>query len=231
MRIMVGCPVFKREWVLPHWFDAVETAFREVGVDPEYAFVTTAGDEPTIDCVYSHARKLITTMVPQDREQDCRDWGTARYHEMVGLRNALLAMVRDENPDLFLSLDSDILIQRNLMVNLLESVQQFDAVGGLAHMVEEEYATCPSWGTSGTSGELIRRDSNGVHRVDIIMAIKLMQPQAYRVDYQYNEYGEDIGWSKHCAEQGLILGFDGRLTNKHVMSRDALNKIDPRCCY
>jgi len=230
---MVGCPVFQRDWILPSWFEAVEKAFSGFDTDPEYAFVTTLGDDLTIKCVYENTvgRNLTTTSVDQERDWDQRDWSAVRYHEMVRLRNALLRMVRKEKPDLFLSLDSDILIHPKLMWNLLESIEQFDAVGGLAHMISQTTITCPSWWMWGTSNELLRKDSNGVHRVDIIMALKLMSPKAYNVDYTFNTLGEDLGWSKNCAEHGVILGFDGRITNKHVMCREELSIVDPRCGY
>lgn len=230
---MVGCPVFQRDWILPYWFDRVETAFAEVNIEPEYAFVLTLGDDLTAKCVSENSagRNLVTTLVDQERDWDKRDWCAVRYHEMARLRNALLRMVRTEKPALFLSLDSDILVQHGLMSNLLESIDKFDAVGGLTHMISMTTATCPSWGTFGQAGELIRKDSEGVHRVDIIMALKLMTPKAYNVDYKFHELGEDLGWCRNCQEQGVVLGFDGRLTNKHVMSRAELDIVDPRCGY
>jgi hypothetical protein len=67
--------------------------------------------------------------------------------------------------------------------------------------------------------------------VDVIMAMKLMKPSAYWVDYRDHEQGEDVGWSIACQEQHLRLGWDGRVCSKHVMKPEQLDPIDARCGY
>ena len=78
---------------------------------------------------------------------------------------------------------------------------------------------------------LIRPDCLGVIPVDVIMAIKLMTPEALQEDYCFDTNGEDIGWSKSATAQGLKLAFDGRVCSKHVMRPGQLEKLDPRCGF
>lgn len=75
---------------------------------------------------------------------------------------------------------------------------------------------------------LLRSDSTNVMPVDVIMAIKLMTPEAYNINYEMQRHGEDIGWSLACKTAGLKLGWDGRQANKHVMDVDALGEVDDR---
>jgi hypothetical protein len=63
------------------------------------------------------------------------------------------------------------------------------------------------------------------------LAIKLMSPRAYNIDYRFHHQGEDIGWSVAATEKGLKLGWDGRICSKHVMAADQLQLVDPRCGY
>lgn len=230
--VLIGAPVFQRAWCLPAWFDHVEKACVEADVAPQFVFVGDAERDPdTWAVIAERADQLMRVYVTEEtRTADVRDWALApRFHRMVELRNALLDEVRAIGPEWFLSLDSDILLHPQALVNLLESVERFDAVGGRAYM--SPGTACPSYGSLVYAGGLHRPDFTGVAAVDVIMAVKLMTPLAYAVDYEWHHLGEDIGWSVACRRVGLTLGFDGRVAQKHLMDREALNRLDPRAGF
>lgn len=226
MRLMVGCPVAHRDWILPRWFDHVEVACDRAGVDPEFVFVCDRRD-PSWACIELLAP--TATLVPclTTRPADVRRWNQRRYLEMVSLRNELLAAVQASNPDAFLSLDSDILVHPDLVTNLLEGFGRFDAIGGRCYMTASGYKF-PSYGLLSASGGLRRVDAAGVFPVDVIMAIKMMNRAAYQVHYRLDVQGEDIGWSRACREHGLKLGWDGRVVSKHVLHPYLLDRSDDR---
>jgi hypothetical protein len=170
-------------------------------------------------------------LIPVEQEMPGgRNWGEqSRLHDMVHLRNELLLYVRKRDPELFFSLDSDILLHKDSLRNLLETVQNYDAVGGKTYMTRVG-TMCPSYAQI-RDNRIRRSDFNGVTKVGAIMAMKLMTQQAYWVDYKYDSLGEDIGWSKNCKERGVTLGFDGRACSKHVMERADLFKTDKRCGF
>jgi hypothetical protein len=149
---------------------------------------------------------------------------------MVELRNRLLQIVRLLDPPLFLSLDSDILLHPDALRNMIESTDRFDVVGGKAFMTSTGSA-CPSWGFPTTGGGIHRSDAYGVFAVDIVMAIKLLTPKAYEVEYEFHGHGEDVGFSRNCRAAGLALGADARVCNKHVMTPEWLERIDERCGF
>lgn len=230
--IMVGCPVWRREWVLPNWFLHTERACFRAGVQPHYVFVADPKDIHTTEVIFGMAmeRDLSMGWSHEDRPpEDARVWNHSRFKRMVELRNQLLRLVREQEPEFFLSLDSDILLAPDVIGQLLESSERFDAVGGKTFM-EESGTSSPSFAMASGAG-LRRNDESCVMQVDYIMAIKLMNPAAYNVDYVFDEQGEDIGWSRQCRKANLRLGWDGRTTSKHVMRPEQLRKVDPRCGF
>lgn len=225
---LVGCPVYKRAWILPQWFDHVEKAAANAGVDPVYVFVLDDRDEETADAISNHngAGYVFTVREPKEHDGE-RRWNHARYKWMATLRNELLGIVRLVGPHLFLSLDSDMLLHPDAIKNMIETSERADAVGGRAYMTETG-RNHPSWSNISRNGGLYRKDGDGVFSVEIIMAIKLMKPSAYAIDYEFSKQGEDIGWSLACAKAGLKFLWDGRVVNKHVMNPGQLEVVDKR---
>jgi hypothetical protein len=139
-----------------------------------------------------------------------------------------LKMVRELEPTLFLSLDSDIFLHRDALKMLVEGVPRFSAVGGKAYMTPTS-TMFPSFMNFPRQGAIERYDhASGPVPVDVIMACKLMTSAAYNIDYVYHDQGEDIGWSLACKAAGLQLGWDGRVTNKHAMAPEMVSIIDER---
>lgn len=230
--LVVGCPVRQRTWIIKQWFEHVEHACRIASVEPIYAFVADHDDETVQELstlMLVHSRRAVFAWCTEDlTEPDTRKWDHDRFGRMVELRNQLLHLVRQLAPDYFLSLDSDILLHPQVIQSLLD-VEGYDAVGGATFMGSGTHLPSCGW-HQGMEG-LVRREmeAKGVVRVGVIMAIKLMAPAAYAVDYEFSVQGEDIGWSVACERAGLRLAWDNRFTSKHVMEPAHLGQIDPRC--
>lgn len=228
MRILAGCPVKNREWVLPAYLDHLFAAFHEVGVEPEFLFVSGShGDGKLLsqELVGSKWTVLHTLEKPGRRRSP---WTKERYHEMVAVRNLLLTHVRALKPDYFLSIDSDILLPQGLLPNLLDSVGDYWAVGGKCYMTRPPSERYPSYGMLTKQGNIRRSAADGVMPVDAIMALKLMTPAAYNVDYVFNPNGEDVGWSRNVKAAGGQLLWDGRIAAKHVLNPEMLDQPDKR---
>lgn len=226
MNLIVGCPVSCREWILPTWFAHVERAAELAGLQPTYTFVCHPADRSWA-CLVEHAPTAAMVTPSFNRGTDERRWNSARYEQMVELRNQLLGAVREQSPDLFLSLDSDILLHPDQLKLMIECLDRFDAVGGRCYMTASG-TRFPSWGRLSRYGNLQRTDVAGTFPVDVIMAIKLMTPAAYAVDYAFDIQGEDIGWCRAATQTGVRLGWDGRVIAKHVLAPHLLTPRDPR---
>ena len=231
--IAVGCPVQSREWILPSWFEHVENA---IGTHkPHYVFIGDPRSDPgsfaEIDrqCLrYGRDRDVVE--VDEEPREDSRNWNQSRLSHMADLRNGLLKQVRKIGPDLFWSLDSDILVADETLNSALEAMEPFDAIGTKCFMSDAKSA--PSYAMLlGPEKSLRRENAVGVFKVDVIMASKLMSPKAYNVDYVAHRQGEDIGWSNAARAAGCSLGWDGRVCSKHVMRPDRLTVVDERCGF
>lgn len=232
MELLVGAPVSHREWIVREWVDKTVIAAAHTGLTPTFLVVCDPRDESLSELADECEKRRIELkhiMVEDDRREDVRNWSMSRYERMVYLRNQLLKGVRRLEPRWFLSLDTDILLHHEALSNMLETqqVEGWDAVGGKLYMSRRSRHD-PSFAMLKRGGRIMRSESSNVMRVDVIMACKLMTKPAYSVDYRFDPQGEDIGWSKACREQRVVLGWDGRVVNKHVMDRETLNKVDER---
>jgi hypothetical protein len=228
--LAVGCPVARREWVIDRWFDHIEVACGYGGVEPIYVFVGDNEHDPTFDRIRERAPQATVMHVPLKPKDGHRDWSLPhRYGQMVELRNLLLRAVRVIGPQAFLSIDSDILAHPSLVDVLVHDLEEdnWAAVGGKCYMTPAD-TIAPSWANLTGAGGLHRVESPGYFKVDAIMAIKLMAPSAYHVDYRHHPQGEDIGWSLACRQHALTLAWDGSVVSKHVMEPHMLDRVDPR---
>lgn len=234
--IVVGCPVRDRAWVLESWFECIDVAMAHAGerygpITVDFAFVIGSCSDDTaqvIERIEPEAHVLHTSedAIPHSD----RRWPIERVQDLVTARNQLLQIVRYAQPDFFLSADSDILLHPSAITNLLETYwdhENWSAVGGKLYMTPSGKHT-PSFAFNKANGGLAREESDGVFEAQIIMALKLMDEDAYGVDYVYSEKGEDVGWSLACHDRGLKFGWDGRVASKHIMLKRQLHEVDPR---
>jgi hypothetical protein len=234
MNIIIGCPFSDRTWILDKWLEHIYTAFEKVDIDPSFIFVVGSGNSEDIEAL-SHVKDATIRVVSEEERPDIRKWNHSRYEHMVSLRNELLSLVREEHPDLFLSLDSDILLAPDSIasaLNCLEIYPEAWAVGMKCYMSKSS-TSHPSMGIWSDINRIRYRrvDCDDIATVDIIMAAKLMRPEAYNVDYTFHRNGEDLGWSSEIKSLGGKLVWDGRITNKHVMSQESLDYIDKRAGF
>ena len=231
MNILVGCPTSDRMWVLPSWFDHVEAAFAKAGLVPNYVFVVGNEDQETLDYLLGKSNVYVK-IIQENRREDFRRWNHSRYEYMSFLRNELLKVVREQSPDYFLSLDSDILLHEDSLVSALDALEQHPSAwaAGLKCYMSTDSRVHPSMGNwiGGSHTRFYRSDSSDMATVDIIMAAKLMKPDAYNIDYKWHGSGEDLGWSASVKEAGGKFIWDGRVANKHVMSKNLINILDKR---
>lgn len=242
---MVGCPVRRREFVAEQWVDHVAQATVHAGIhDADLSFVFVSNpDDPTNEILDKTASiyNIRTTFVNDAVENAVavkRQWTHNRIRTMVRVRNMMLEAVREEAPDLFLSLDSDILIHRQ---GILAMFKMFEHVGrygrkptATSHCVYLDAATTqyPNYAHLGRNGQMVRAQHRGeLIGVDVIMAAKLMTPQAYAIDYTFDHRGEDIAWSIAAREAGNVLGWTGNIVSKHIMNPEELDRLDDRCGY
>lgn len=219
VKLIVGCPIYKRDWIFPLWAAAIERQSISLS-DVGFVFVVSSEDTNTIQMLqkWKDIRKEIPLFeivykddIPHhEHKANSRQWTMSKYHNMISLRNCLLENVRKYEPDFFFSLDSDIIIQNNLTIQLLVShiKDGADAVSPLAYMTPfgVDFPSVMSW--IGEPGKKALRNKNypiGTYfKSDVIMAAKMMSKDVYKnVDYTFHSQGEDLGWCGKAHEKGF----------------------------
>ena len=231
MKIVVGCPFSDRSWIFDRWMNHIQDAFSGLGHDVSFVFVGNQTDLAFL----KNVENTVLVEFSEPERLDVRRWNHQRYEHMVLLRNELLGAVRKLGPDLFLSLDSDILLAPNAIQSAIEALSLHPNVWavGLKCFMTPTSVSHPSMGiwVDNSHVRFRRNDVSDIATVDIIMAAKLMKPEAYNVDYSFHKNGEDLGWSLNVKLAGGSFIWDGRVTNKHVMSPKFLDVVDRRAGF
>ncbi|GAF94457.1 unnamed protein product, partial [marine sediment metagenome] len=90
MKVVVGCPVYERGWVLNAWFDALE-GWRE-HVDLKFLFVYTDSEDDTLDIIKKRAGSHLVFPFNDGDHSTQRNWGDqSRLETMADMRNFLIS--------------------------------------------------------------------------------------------------------------------------------------------
>jgi hypothetical protein len=236
MKLIIGCPIYKRDWILPEWIRCIinqSIDMKDVGL----IFETSPDDFETTNSLITWKRldKRFQTFEINERkdiphfehENNGRQWTMSKYHNMVSLRNSILQRVREYQPDYYLSLDSDILLQNPNTIELLIAhiKDGADAVSPLMFMtpMDSRFPSVMSWKDEDYS-VAYRKEKyplGDYFQSDVIMAAKMMSKNVYNnVDYQFHKQGEDLGWAKNATEKGFKLYSASYIYAPHLMSKD-----------
>lgn len=234
MKVLIGCPIYKRDWILHHWIKCIlsqSVSVKDIG----FLFEVSPDDEKTITILetFKKLEKNIPYFEIVVREdishfehiENGRNWTISKYENMVSLRNHLLNKVREINPEYYFSLDSDILLENTGTIELLIAhiKSGADAVSPLMFMtpIGTMYPSVMNW-REDIENKAYRKIAYPIgeyFKSDVIMAAKMMSKKVYSsVDYHIHEQGEDVGWSYQCKVQGHKLYSASYIYAPHIMS-------------
>lgn len=243
MFVLIGLPVFRREWILPKWFEYIEAQDFPLE-DLGFLFNVDPNDMATIKILQSfydrhpelkHFEFIETHSDKHSaHEEGTRLWNKDQYSFMVKLRNQLLHRVSEINPDRYFSLDSDVLLESprtiSELVQLTASGTGIDAVSPLMFMMPDNivFPNSMTW-MNGTIGDKGYRHTHypfgSLFKSDIIMAAVMMSQQVFRnARYEWHEQGEDLGWSAQCGLRGYHLYLASYIYCPHIMSQGLFDK-------
>jgi len=248
MKLVIGCPIYKRSWIFPFWAACMERqsiSLSNIG----FVFETSPNDIETKDIIlkWKSLHPEIPLFEINDRsdiphfehEKGSRQWTMSKYHNMINLRNSLLKRVREIQPDYYFSLDSDILIKNpNTLELLMKHVDEgADAVNTLMFMTpfDTKFPSVMTWNND-ENNRAHRADSyplGSFFEADIIMAAKMMSKDTYKsVNYEFHIQGEDLGWCQAAKRAGKRLYCASYIYTPHIMHEEMLIEFtktgDPR---
>lgn len=234
MKLIIGCPIYKRSWILDEWIQCILSQSLDLS-NVGFVFETSPNDDETV--LRLKAWKQLDKRIPHfdiverddiphfEHTDNGRQWTISKYVNMVNLRNSVLSKVREVEPDYYFSLDSDILLKNpNTLELLIAHIKEgADAVNPLMFMtpVGTNFPSVMTWRDAESNRGF--RDKNyplGTYfKADIIMAAKMMSKKVYQnVDYEVHPQGEDLGWSLGCRNMGYDLFCASYIYAPHIMS-------------
>jgi hypothetical protein len=227
--IIVGAPVYERDWILREWFDALA---HQEDFDPgriEVVLNYAPGGDATrqqisYEQMLDRFYKVTVLEDPHTDHVGHRMWTLNRYVTMTRLRNDLLAYVRSQKPDFYLSCDTDMLLPPHTLRILFENLNGWNAIAPLTFMTTagEQFPNC-----FGANGE--RRLPEHTSQMRAVFGTVLMDPAMYeQVDYAPHALGEDLGWAENAERAGLTMAICTDIRVKHAMNREMLDMLDVR---
>jgi hypothetical protein len=239
MKVLISLPIYKRDWILPYWFKAIEdqdidlsdigfsfqVASYEEDKETHHALMDWFGSHPQVACF---ALNTIPAINHHHHDNGKRVWNVEAYDKMSRMRNALLDLGTSLDPDYYFSLDSDILLEDPKTISsLIDLAQPGYAVSPLMYMRHYgiSYPSVMSW-VDKPGGRAYRHlDSYKIGTVfqsDIIMAAVLMSKDVYtKTRYAPHRQGEDLGWSADCALKGFKLLSASNIYCPHIMHKSS----------
>lgn len=226
-RVMIGCPVRDRAWILPRYLRCLlNLAYPQTQL--EYAFIINNCLDNTPDVLEDFAQKQTSPVRLVYDNSQTRSGCTRGYYSfsrLAELRNQLLAQLLDSECDYLFSLDSDILVSPSTLSSLLEN--QCDIVSalvynGLINGRQPVYNILERIGAD-QFVHITNFCRNALLRVDCTGAAYLIRRKViagHGVRYSSRYGAEDIGFCMDAHRKGLKIFCDTRLECCHVMHPD-----------
>ena len=222
-KVMIGCPLRNRAWVLPRYLDCLEKLDKSQ-CQVQYNFIINDCNDHTPQILAEFARRQPGIVRIIEKNYDSPGGyrrGQYNFERLAQLRNLLLKAFLESDCNYLFSLDSDILVPAVTLTQLL--ADNCDLVSALV---------CNGY-EIGDSGiyNILKRNSDGsyihmrnfprdrVFPVDCTGAAYLIKRAviAAGVGYSGHRGGEDIAFCEDAASRGFGIFCDGRVECSHLM--------------
>lgn len=223
LKVMIGCPLRDRAWVLPRYLDCLQKLDKSQ-CQVQYAFIINdcSDHSPRILAGFAHGQPELVKLIEKnyDAPGGYRR-GQYNFGRLAQLRNLLLNIFLQSDCDYLFSLDSDILVPANTLTQLL--TDDCDIISALVCNGHE----------IGDDGiyNILKRENDGsyvhirnfprdrVFPVDCTGAAYLIKRAviASGVRYSSQRGGEDVAFCEDAANRGFNIFCDGRLECLHLM--------------
>jgi hypothetical protein len=248
LRLIVGCPIAHRAWALPRWMECLA---RQTRRPDGLAFVHSGqvDDETWVSAHVEAARHDFLPVAIQHAPQPTHQrHDNDRFATLAELRNKLLTLARDHlHADLFLSLDSDVMLENPRTIEHLELLvteQGFDIASPATFMhplasnadIEQPpycWAFNAGWWKPGgvlndPERPWLRPSPDTIAwgekiETQVPMAAWLGNRRAMDCRYRFHESGEDLGFAHDIDAEGLRVIWDTSLRARHIWCEQDLH--------
>lgn len=228
-RVMIGCPVRNRAWILPHFLQNL-TALVYPPEQIEYCFVINDCTDETELILQEFAHRFPARLL-YDNSSRPGGWqrGSYQFSRLAELRNRLLEEFLHSNCTYLFSVDSDIMVPPATLQQLMQVDK--DIVSALV-CNGKEIGDDQFYNVFKQVGERLIpiRDfpRHGIFPVDCTGAAYLIKRQVISAGVRYNSHwgAEDIGFCKEAKQHGFAIFCHGAIECEHIMSNSQNYRLD-----
>lgn len=223
LKVMIGCPVRDRAWVLPRYLDCLEKLNTNT-FQPQYCFIINdcSDHSPRILAEFARRQPGIVRLIEKNHDSPgSHRRGQYNLSRLAELRNLLLKAFLESDCDYLFSLDSDILIPSASLTQLLR--HDCDIVSALVcngHEIGDPgIYNILEQGIDGSYRHVRDFPRDRVFPVDCTGAAYLIKKAVIAAGIRYSSQrgGEDIAFCEAARSRGFNIFCDGRVECLHLM--------------
>lgn len=239
-KVIIGAPVAERRWILPRWWECLA---KQTHQPSGFCFVYSDSHDDTRDYlswpemgpsfIYDSKIKFVSR---DDRNINPSDPWQAKH--MSDLRNELRSLFLKTNGDIFISLDTDLLLENeNVIEELVKTLDEnWDVVSPITYLhpigkASQAYnAGFLGPGDLSDFGQFWNRATmnevvsfRSPVKIDIPMAAIAMRRHVLGMcKYKPHELGEDIGFAQNLKAREYRVAWRTDLEVRHVWNASYL---------
>ena len=223
MRVMIGCVVRNRAWILPEYLKAIEAIEHD---GKTIGFLENDSDDNTLDILEKSGHWILTTTTGYPNWKRGK-YSENQYEHLATMRNKFLNLFMASEAEYLLSIDSDVIVPPDILTRLLAEADGRTIIGAAISNVPGQEIDGSTPGNF-----MIKQDDRIIHpptyplagtmTVDVIGAAYLIPRSAILEGVRYGQHpqGEDIAFSQAAQEHGYQLKVILDLVCEHRMTNE-----------
>lgn len=225
-RILVAMPVKDRAWAVPHWYAGIQENRNAADCVDIVALLSPSEDNTEQVLKECYVEVLYDEEPGRPvHEINSHQWGVIdKFEYMARLRNRLVDFALEGNYDYFFSLDSDIVLPKYGLMQLLYYMRTHPGIcSPSVNMVQSGVAwNVMNWTNPHYPMTAARSRTPQAGRADIIMAAMLLDKEGLECRWAAHMAGEDVGFCLHAESLGVARWWYPEVRCQHLM-RPILN--------
>lgn len=251
--VTVGCPISNRSYLIDRYLDGI------LGLDYpkdkiKIYFLFNNSEDTTEYDLKRFKNKYIKDYlnitiekynIPARKDKRITGYRNETYRRLSELRNHLLSRI---DTDYFFSVDSDIILEPNCLIELLKTNKEIIAAVINNDQILRPYNKHPQIRTNLLKDRVVKRNVgetveekvivshyidfplNEIIEIDYTGAVYLMKKEVCEsVKYDFSELGEDIPFCENAKKLGYKIFAHTGLWQKHIMCEYMDYCIENKC--
>lgn len=238
MKIVAGCPVRNRAWILPEYLPALEATMRfatRYGWNDSagYLFLENDSTDETLSGlnVWAWKRpdiKIATRSGGYIPGEGREEYGAYGYAHLADVRNTFIDLFLAGDGDYLFSVDSDVIVKVDTLLKLVAHADQNTIVGAAICNIPGQQLDGQAPGnfmvrvSPGALGHPLPYSTVGTFNVDVIGAVYLIPRRVLEAGVRYAPHpqGEDIPFCVDAAKKQFEMKIVMDAQCDHIMIKN-----------